>query len=210
MCRLISGPRASRPLMIMMRAGRPRSDRGLDMSPAANMPVLEVKDLKKHFPVRKGLLRRTVGHVYAVDGISFSIGVGETLGPGGRERLRQDHRRPRRAAPDRADLGLGAGRRHRDHRPVQIGDAPLPGADADHLPGPVLLAQSAHDGGRDRGRAAAGARHRPPQGARRAGRGPVRPRRPAAGADEQLPAPVLGRPAPAHRHRPRARARAPS
>ena len=50
------------------------------MSPAANMPVLEVKDLKKHFPVRKGLLRRTVGQVYAVDGISFSIGVGETLG----------------------------------------------------------------------------------------------------------------------------------
>jgi ABC-type dipeptide/oligopeptide/nickel transport system ATPase subunit len=44
------------------------------------MPVLAVKDLKKHFPVRKGLLRRTVGQVYAVDGISFSIGVGETLG----------------------------------------------------------------------------------------------------------------------------------
>ena len=43
-------------------------------------PILEVKDLKKHFPVRKGLLRRTVGHVYAVDGISFSIGEGETLG----------------------------------------------------------------------------------------------------------------------------------
>ena len=50
------------------------------MSPAANMPVLAVKDLKKHFPVRKGLLRRTVGQVYAVDGISFSIGRGETLG----------------------------------------------------------------------------------------------------------------------------------
>src|SRR5204863_1695779 len=48
--------------------------------PMSNVPVLEVKDLKKHFPVRKGLLRRTVGHVYAVDGISFTIGEGETLG----------------------------------------------------------------------------------------------------------------------------------
>ena len=43
-------------------------------------PILEVKDLKKHFPVKKGLLRRTVGQVYAVDGISFTIGEGETLG----------------------------------------------------------------------------------------------------------------------------------
>ncbi len=43
-------------------------------------PVLEVEGLKKHFPIRKGLLARTVGHVYAVDGISFSIGEGETLG----------------------------------------------------------------------------------------------------------------------------------
>ncbi|MEP6564781.1 MAG: dipeptide ABC transporter ATP-binding protein [Mesorhizobium sp.] len=46
----------------------------------ANQPVIEVRDLKKHFPVRKGLLRRTVGQVYAVDGISFTIGAGETLG----------------------------------------------------------------------------------------------------------------------------------
>ena len=48
--------------------------------PEANMPVLEVTNLKKHFPVKKGVLRRTVGQVYAVDGISFAIGVGETLG----------------------------------------------------------------------------------------------------------------------------------
>jgi oligopeptide/dipeptide ABC transporter ATP-binding protein len=42
--------------------------------------VLDVVALKKHFPVKKGLLRRTVGQVYAVDGVSFSINEGETLG----------------------------------------------------------------------------------------------------------------------------------
>ena len=41
---------------------------------------MEVTDLKTHFPVRRGLLRRVAGHVYAVDGVSFSIGAGETLG----------------------------------------------------------------------------------------------------------------------------------
>jgi len=43
-------------------------------------PLIEVTDLKKHFPIRKGILGRTVGNVLAVDGISFSIGEGETLG----------------------------------------------------------------------------------------------------------------------------------
>src|SRR3954471_5332956 len=43
-------------------------------------PLIEVTDLKKHFPIRKGVLGRTVGNVLAVDGISFSINEGETLG----------------------------------------------------------------------------------------------------------------------------------
>lgn len=42
--------------------------------------LLEVKDLKVHFPVTSGVLRRTTGHVRAVDGVSFSIGRGRTLG----------------------------------------------------------------------------------------------------------------------------------
>ncbi|MBU2531912.1 MAG: dipeptide ABC transporter ATP-binding protein [Alphaproteobacteria bacterium] len=43
-------------------------------------PVLEVVDLKKHFPVKKGLFQTTVGYVYAVDGVSFTVNEGETLG----------------------------------------------------------------------------------------------------------------------------------
>ena len=42
--------------------------------------LLEVTDLKKHYPVRAGILRRAVGTVYAVDGVSFKLGAGETLG----------------------------------------------------------------------------------------------------------------------------------
>jgi ABC-type glutathione transport system ATPase component len=37
-------------------------------------PILEVNDLKKHFPIRGGFFGGTTGHVYAVDGVSFSIG----------------------------------------------------------------------------------------------------------------------------------------
>jgi peptide/nickel transport system ATP-binding protein len=41
--------------------------------------LLEVKDLKVHFPIRRGILRRTVGYVRAVDGVSFSLREGRTL-----------------------------------------------------------------------------------------------------------------------------------
>ena len=52
-----------------------------DSNPRHNRaPALEVRDLKKHFAVKKGLLQKTVGHVYAVDGVSFTIREGETLG----------------------------------------------------------------------------------------------------------------------------------
>jgi peptide/nickel transport system ATP-binding protein len=42
-------------------------------------PLLQVNDLKKHFPVRGHLLRRNASRVYAVDGVSFEIALGETL-----------------------------------------------------------------------------------------------------------------------------------
>jgi peptide/nickel transport system ATP-binding protein len=46
----------------------------------ASEVLLRVTGLQKHFPIRKGFLRRTVGHVRAVDGVDFHIDAGETLG----------------------------------------------------------------------------------------------------------------------------------
>lgn len=49
----------------------------LDAKPA---PLVEVRDLKMYFPIHTGLLRRHTGDVKAVDGVSFDIAAGETLG----------------------------------------------------------------------------------------------------------------------------------
>jgi oligopeptide/dipeptide ABC transporter ATP-binding protein len=49
------------------------------MSAQGDMMV-EVKGLKKYFPIKAGVIRKTVGHVKAVDGVSFQIGRGEVLG----------------------------------------------------------------------------------------------------------------------------------
>jgi oligopeptide transport system ATP-binding protein len=43
-------------------------------------PLLQVKNLKKHFPIKGGILSKTVGYVQAVDGISFDLYGGETVG----------------------------------------------------------------------------------------------------------------------------------
>ena len=42
--------------------------------------ILRVEDLKTHFPIRGGVTRRQIGTVYAVDGVSFTLAAGETLG----------------------------------------------------------------------------------------------------------------------------------
>src|SRR5207248_11370175 len=47
---------------------------------ASDTALLSVKNLVKHFPVKKAVLQQTVGQVHAVDGISFDIAEGETLG----------------------------------------------------------------------------------------------------------------------------------
>ncbi|QDP96690.1 dipeptide ABC transporter ATP-binding protein [Microlunatus elymi] len=50
-----------------------------DSANAAEGPLLEVRDLKKHFPIKGGLFRRTVGAVKAVDGVNLTVNRGETL-----------------------------------------------------------------------------------------------------------------------------------
>src|SRR3974377_753098 len=66
------------PLKIGPPVGVRANSTGILMSDQS--AVLEVRDLKKHFPIRKGLLQRASGTVFAVDGVSFTIQPGETLG----------------------------------------------------------------------------------------------------------------------------------
>lgn len=50
------------------------------MTAAGQETILELRDVKKYFPIRSGFFQRKVGDIKAVDGISFSLKRGETLG----------------------------------------------------------------------------------------------------------------------------------
>jgi len=50
------------------------------MTGSQQEPVLSIRDLKKHFPIKTGFLGRVTGHVKAVDGVTFDIFSGETFG----------------------------------------------------------------------------------------------------------------------------------
>jgi peptide/nickel transport system ATP-binding protein len=50
-----------------------------DAAPGDAQPLLDVNDLRVHFPIRRGVLQRTVGHVRAVDGVSLALHAGRTL-----------------------------------------------------------------------------------------------------------------------------------
>ena len=50
------------------------------MTNSTTTPLLQVRNLHKYFPIRKGFFRKTVGNVRAVDDVSFFVNEGETLG----------------------------------------------------------------------------------------------------------------------------------
>ncbi|CAA9321545.1 MAG: Oligopeptide transport ATP-binding protein OppF, partial [uncultured Gemmatimonadetes bacterium] len=126
---------------------------------------------------------------------------GRDAGHRGRVRLRQEHHGPGGAAPDRAHGRRGALRGAQHLRDGQGRAADDAAAGADRLPGPVQLAEPAHDDQRHAARGAFGPRHR--HGAK--GQGPHRRaaahRGAAAGARHPLSARVLGRAAAAPGHR---------
>jgi ABC-type uncharacterized transport system, duplicated ATPase component len=62
-----------------VRYGGPEAEQTPTAQTDSNV-LLEVNDLKKYFPIKGGILRRTVATVRAVDGVSFQVRRGETLG----------------------------------------------------------------------------------------------------------------------------------
>ncbi len=69
---------AKHPYTQKLLASQPRI--GAPQKEVSSENVISAKDLKVWFPIKKGIIRRTVGHVKAVDGISFSLAHGQTLG----------------------------------------------------------------------------------------------------------------------------------
>jgi len=61
------------------RTQEPVSEKTPQSRSAEGDLLLRVRDLRVHFPIRRGLLKRTVGHVKAVDGVSFELRAGRTL-----------------------------------------------------------------------------------------------------------------------------------
>src|SRR6185369_13836513 len=77
---LLYGPQAIAPSKQTATETLVEEDRAARSVVHTDHALLEVNDLKMHFPITSGFFNRTVGHVKAVDGASFEIYEGETLG----------------------------------------------------------------------------------------------------------------------------------
>ena len=78
-CHLLDPAEDSRLAAMLLRETERTSDAAVFAAVPNTGELLEVRDLKVHFPIRKGLLKKTVGYVKAVDGVSLTIQAGRTL-----------------------------------------------------------------------------------------------------------------------------------
>ena len=111
--------------------------------------VMQADDVRVHFPIRRGVLRRVVGAVRAVDGVSIAVRAGETVGLVGKS---GSGKTTMGLAALRLEKAQGrvlfAGHRHRRARPRFT--VPAARAGADRVPGPVRQPVAAAVGGRHR------------------------------------------------------------
>ena len=138
--------------------------------------VVETKDLKVWFPIKRGVMRRVVGHIKAVDGVSIAVRKGETLGivgESGSGKTTLGLAILRLISSDGPIVFLG---KH-DRRPEVPPDAAVPPRHADRVPGPLRLALAAHVGLRHHRGRAVGASSQADADRARAARGPRAARR---------------------------------
>ena len=123
-------------------------------------PLIEVRDLVKHFPIKEGfLISRQVGAVQAVDGVSFDVRRGETLGIVGESGCGKSTTARllmRLMDPTSGSIRI-EGQEIADLKPVR--DQAAAARDPDDLPGPVLVAEPAPHGRHDHLRAVPHPRH---------------------------------------------------
>ena len=122
-------------------------------------PLLEVRDLRKWYAIRGGIIPRVRGHVRAVDGVSFAVRPGEVLGIAGESGSGKSTIGRcvlRLIEPTAGDDQLRGQRRHAARPPRA---AAVPAQRADDLPGPLRLARPVDEHRRDRRRAARRAGH---------------------------------------------------
>ena len=177
---------------------------------SAGSSILEVESLRKWFPIRRGLLRRVVGHVRAVDDVSFSIRRGETVslvGESGCGKTTTSRCILRALTPTSGAI------RFRTEAGRQVDVAALPKTELRPLRRQMqMIFQDPFSSLNPRmtiteiiAEPLVRERHARPRGAARPGARAARPGAAAGGLHEPLPARVFRRPAAAHRHRPRAR-----